>query len=436
MTATRQLHIGFSLSATWMKGDGWRRPESGVERMGSIDYYIEVAKLAERSKLDFLFRADYLYVSPQMLGDSANFGSPDPTLMLAAIARETERIGLVTTISTTFNPPYVAARQLQSLHWLSNGRAGWNIVTSIEGADNFSDAPMPSPQERYAKAMEFTDVVRKLWDSFPNEAIVIDRESGMFSDRDQVAPINHSGEYFSVKGPLTLPDHPSGQLPLFQAGASDTGRNFASSIADAIFAAIPDLESGVELRSDLRRRAKEHGRDPGAVRVLPGLYFFIADTREEAYGMHKIAHAHMSIERRHASLRSVLGLDLSGFPLNHRVTVDMLPDLNQPVRSRTHAELLRRYITNHQPTVEEVLARPEVVGSAHWVSIGTADDVLNDIMEWYEAGAIDGLIALPGSKQSMQLFFDKLVPQLVEKGLFRSEYAGSTLREHLGMKQA
>jgi len=154
--------------------------------MNSIDYYIDLAKMAEKSKLDFLFKADYLYVSPQMIGDSANYGSPDPTMMFAAIAHETERIGLVTTISTTFNPPYVVARQLQSLHWLSNGRAGWNIVTSIEGAENFGDSPMPSPQERYAKAKEFTDVVRKLWDSFPSEAIVIDRESGMFSDKDKV----------------------------------------------------------------------------------------------------------------------------------------------------------------------------------------------------------------------------------------------------------
>ncbi|OMD70041.1 NtaA/DmoA family FMN-dependent monooxygenase [Paenibacillus odorifer] len=430
----KQLCIGLSLNATWMKGDGWRHPDSGVEKMDSIDYYIDLAKMAENSKLDFLFRADYLYVSPQMLGDSSNFGSPDPALFFAAIARETERIGLVTTISTTFNPPYVVARQLQSLHWLSNGRAGWNIVTSIEGADNFSDSPMPSPEERYAKAMEFTDVVCKLWESFPNEAIVIDRQSGMFSDKDKVTAINHSGEFFSVKGPLTLPAHKSGTPPLFQAGASDIGRNFASSVADAIFAAMPDIESGVELRNDLRRKAAEQGRDPDAIKVLPGLYFFLADTREEALELHKAAHANLSLERRHASLKSVLGLDLSGYPLDKRVTADMLPDSSQAVRSRTHAELLRRYIIKNQPTVKEILDRPEVVGSAHWVSVGTVEDVLNDIIERFEAGAIDGFIALPGgSEQSMELFFEKLVPQLVERDLFRSEYTGSTFREHLGI---
>lgn len=434
MNAHRQLCIGFSLSATWMKGHGWRRPDSGVERMSSIDYYIELAKLAEKAKLDFLFRADYLYVSPQMLGDSANFGSPDPTMIFAAIARETERIGLVTTISTTFNPPYVVARQLQSLHWLSNGRAGWNIVTSIEGAENFGMAAMPSPEERYARASEFTDIVLKLWASFPHEAVLIDRESGQFTDPKQVSPIDHSGEFYKVQGPHTLPAHPSGNIPLFQAGASDIGRNFASSVADAIFAAMPDVESGVELRHDLRRRAEELGRDPNTIRILPGLYFFLADTREAAQELFEAANAHLSTERRLASLKSVLGLDLSGFALDYRVTEDLLPDPDQPVRSRTHAQLLRRYIINHQPTVAEVLSRPEVLGSAHWVSVGTVEDVLNDIIQRYEAGAIDGFIALPGgSEQSMELFFEQLMPRLVELGLFRSEYSGSTLKEHLGI---
>lgn len=415
-----------------MKGHGWRRTDSGVEKLDSIDYYIDLAKLAEKAKLDFLFRADYLYISPQMLGDSANYGSPDPTLMFAAIARETEQIGLVTTVSTTFNPPYVVARQLQSLHWLSNGRAGWNIVTSIEGAENFGDLPMHSPQVRYAKAREFTNVVRELWASFPREAILVDRETGKFTDQEQVSSINHSGEFFTVKGPLTMPAHQSGTIPLFQAGASDIGRDFASSVADAIFAAMPDLESGVELRHDLRRRTEEHGRHPDSIKVLPGLYFFLADNREEAQALFDATNAHFSTERRLASLKSVLGLDLSDLDLKDRVTADMLPDPNQPVRSRTHAELLRRYIINRQPTVTEVLARPEVVGSAHWVSVGTVEDVLNDIIQRFEAGAIDGFIALPGgSEKSMELFFEKLMPQLVERGLFRSEYAGSTLKEHL-----
>ncbi|MGM7634315.1 NtaA/DmoA family FMN-dependent monooxygenase [Bacillus sp. Hm123] len=431
MTINRQLCIGLSLTATWRKG----KEHSNVENLYSTDFYVKLAKMAEKAKLDFVFRPDTLFLNQKVLDKSPGFGSLDPTLLLTSIACETERIGLVTTASTTFNPPYVVARQLQSLHWISNGRAGWNIVTSIEGAENFGDAPMPSSSERYRKASEFTDVVRKLWASYPHEALTARGTSGQFANKELVSSIDHSGDFFSVKGPLNLPAHSSGELPLFQAGASDSGRHFAASVADAIFAATPDMMSGIELREDLRRRAKERGRQPDAIRVLPGLYFFLAKTRSEAQELHRETHAHLSREHRYASVQSILGLDISDWPLDKRITADLLPDPSQPVRSRTHADLLRRFIMREEPTVEELLARPEVVGSAHWVAVGTVEDVVNDIIEWFEAGAMDGFIALPGgSVQSMELFFDELMPMLVEKGLSRSEYTGVTLREHLRIK--
>ena len=169
--------------------------------------------------------------------------------------------------------------------------------------------------------------------------------------------------------------------------------------------------------------------------MLPGLYFFLGETREKAEELHKVAHANLSTGRRLASLKFVFGMEASHLALDQRITADMLPDPNLPVRSRTHAELLRRYITKHEPTLQEVLALPEVVGSAHWVSVGTVDDVLADIIERYEAAAIDGFIALPGgSEKSINIFFEQLMPKLVEKGLFKSEYAGATLREHLGIQ--
>lgn len=431
----RQLCIGLALSSTWLKGNGWRRPDSGIEDLYSSDYYVELAKLAEKAKLDFVFRPDAMYLNMDALSHSPGFGSLDPTILLASIARETKYIGLVTTASTTFNPPYVVARQLQSLHWVSNGRAGWNMVTALDGLDNFGASQMPSSEERYAQAREFCDVVHKLWDSYPNEALLMDRESGKMVDQEKVSPIDHAGEYFRVKGPLNLPAHSAGSIPLFQAGASNTGRDFAASTADAIFAASPDIASGTELRSDLRRRAQEHGRHPDAVRVLPGLYFFLASTRDEARELHREAHAYLSTDRRYQAVQSILGLDIRHLPMDQRVTADVLPDADQPVRSRTHADLLRRLIVEQQPTVEELLARPEVVGSAHWVIVGTVEDALKDILAWHEAGAMDGFIALPGgSRQSMQMFFDELMPLLVERGLFRSEYTGSTLSEHLGIQ--
>jgi FMN-dependent oxidoreductase (nitrilotriacetate monooxygenase family) len=407
MSGTRQLHIGFCLTPTWLKG---RRaePDELPSSHDPASFYIDLAKRAEQAKLDFAFKVDYLALNPAMAGGQGGPGL-EPNILLAAIARETQRIGLVATHSTTFNPPYIVARQIQSLHWLSQGRAGWNIVTSIEGAENFGDAPMPPPEARYRKAAEFTDVVRRLWQSYPPVGA---------DCLPQAHPIDHAGEFFSVKGPLNVRGHESGPPPIFQAGASDIGREFAASVADATFASAPDMAAGIDLRSDLRARAERLGRRADDIRVLPGLYFFLAPTREEASELHRRAHAHLNHERRVESVRTVLGLDISRLGPASRVTPDMLPVPDAPVRSRTHADLLRRFIEANSPTVGELLARPEVVGSAHWVSVGT----------------VDGFIALPGgSTGSLDLFFEELVPALAARGLFRTEYEGTTLRAHLRM---
>lgn len=419
---SRQMHIGLCLTETWLNG---RAPEPDELRQNQdpAGFYIELAQAAERAKLDFVFKPDILVMRRGKSATSTGFVGLDLTILLAAIARSTRKIGLVTTVSTTFNPPYVVARQLQSLHWVSNGRAGWNIVTSLDGAENFGDAPMPPAEERYRKAAEFTEVVHQLWQSYPHGALTQEAE---------YAAIDHQGEFFSVKGPLNVPGHPAGPLPIFQAGASDIGRGFAASVADATFASTPDMAAAIDLRGDLRERAETLGRGGDAVRVLPGLYFFLADTREEAWAMHRRAHAHLTPAHRHEALTSILGLDIAHLAPDDRVTADLLPPADARVRSRTHADLLRRFIERTEPTVETLLSRPEVVGSAHWVSVGTVEDVLGDIVEWFEAGAIDGFIALPGgSVESLRIFLDELVPALVERGLFRRDYEGATLREHL-----
>lgn len=394
-----------------------------------IDEQVELALQAEEAKLDFVFKADYLVAHPDLIARNKGNVMLDPTLLFTAIAYATEKIGVVTTASTSFYPPYILARQLQSLNWISNGRVGWNIVTSIDGAENFGETGMPPSEERYAKAAECTELVRKLWRSHPYEVLKVDNTEVI---REMVKPIEHSGEYFEVKGPLNIPQHISGEMPLFQAGASEAGRNFAASVADAIFAAMPDIESGIELRQNLRRRAEKHGRKQDDVRVLPGLYFFIGDTYEEALEMHRQAHQHLTMEKRLALLEMVLGLDARGILLESKIKEDMLPSREQTVRSKTHAELLRNFIIKNEPTVEQILERPEVVCSAHWVAIGTPQDVFQQIMERFEAGALDGFIAIPGGPQkSLDLFFSEVIPLFVKAGIFREEYTGSTLREHL-----
>ncbi|WP_137743768.1 NtaA/DmoA family FMN-dependent monooxygenase [Robertmurraya siralis] len=429
------LCIGLTLSPTWLNGEGWRRADSKAEQLFSSQYYLELAQRAEAAKLDFVFKPDSLFFNKEMADKSPGHTCLDPIVMLASIARETEKIGLVATMSTTFSEPFTVARQLQSLNWMSEGRVGWNIVTSIEGSGNFGKGEMPSSKERYERALEFTEVVRKLWASYPNEALTINRESGQFADQEMIFPIHHKGEFYHVEGPLNVPAFDSTSIPLFQAGASDLGRNFASFVADACFAATPDLESAIELRRDLHTRAHKHGRDSRAIRVLPGMHFFLGETREEAQQLYQDAYAHLTNEQRLAAVQRILGVDLSHLSLQSRITAKDIPEVMENVRSRTHADLLRRIIINEEPTLQTLLSKPEVIGSAHWVVIGTPADAVEEIIRWYRHGALDGVIALPGgSVQSLNLFLEKVVPLLVEKGLFRKEYSGNTLSEHLHEK--
>lgn len=434
MQNQKQLKIGFSLSQTWLNGNAWLRPDSEVDEFFTGDHYVKLAQKAEAAKLDFVFKADALFLNMKSVGGAHGLSSLDPTLLAAIIARETKRIGVITTISTTFNSPYVIARQLQTLNWLSHGRAGWNVVTALDGAYNFGYDEMPPADERYRQAEEFVETVRKLWDSYPHEALIVDRESGVFGDTEKIKPIEHSGEFFKVAGPLNVPSPGYGSMPLLQAGASQSGRDLAGATANAVFLAAPDKESGMEMRLDLRERAASHGRNPDEIAAMPGLHMFLAESREEAYELYRETHGNVPTEQRIASVLSISGLDLNGWALDRRITADDLPPVDHPVRSRTHANMIRRVIEREQPTVGELIERSEVLSAGHWVIIGTPEDAVPEIAEWFEDGAVDGFIAVPGgSVPCVNLFFDRLVPLLVEKGLFRQEYEGETLRDHLGL---
>lgn len=424
MSATHRLHIGFSANQTWLSGNAWRRPDSGAARGMTGNPGLDHARRAEAAHLDFFFRADALF---HMGG---HVGGLDPTLQFAAIAGQTEAIGLVTTASTTFFPPFLLARQLQSLHWLSNGRAGWNIVTSLGGHANFGLEQMPSADNRYAAAREYLDVVRRLWDSFPADAVLMDRDAGKMIDAARVTPIDHAGDHYRVEGPLNMPSHPA-PLPLFQAGASPAGRDFAASCAQAIFASCPDMEVARELRRDMRARAAGHGRDPDDIRVLPGLSLFLAETRDAAQALFADTHRGLGDQRKIDHVRDNAGIDLTVLSPDTRITSEMIRR-PETVRSRTHAELLYRRIEHDAPTVEALMNSVEVTGSSHWPVIGTPEDAVAEILRWHDAGAIDGFIAFPGgSMESYRLFFDQVMPRLVAEDRFRRSYAGDTFAAHL-----
>ncbi|WP_417691365.1 NtaA/DmoA family FMN-dependent monooxygenase [Roseibium sp.] len=429
---SRKLHIGMSLAPTWLSGDAWRRGDSRAEDLFNIDYFVEIARRSESAKLDFLFRPDTLFLQTAALEGGNGFAALDPTILLAAIARDTQKIGLLSTVSTTFYPPYVVARQLQSLNVISRGRAGWNIVTALDGNENFGLDEMPSPEDRYGRAAEFTKVVRKLWESFPGEALLVDKASGRYADTSKIQPIDHAGDHFSVKGPLNVPSAAPSRIPLIQAGASPTGRDFAASVADAIFAATPDKEAAAALRSDLRQRASCHGRSPDSIKMLPGLSLYLADTQAEADDLFAATHQRMDTARKLGSIKEMIGLDLTHWEMDKPIMAKDLPAPPQNVRSRTHANLLHRMIVRDAPTPSELLKRPEVIGSAHWQIIGTVEEAVDQIRDWRACDAMDGFIAVPGgSATSLSLTLEALVPALAAEGLFRLDYSGETFLDHL-----
>lgn len=428
---THKLHIGLSLAPTWHAGEAWRRPNSAVETAYSPDFALDLARRAEAAHLDFIFRPDSLALHRSQIGQSSAMASLDPTLQLAAIAQNTHQIGLVTTASTSFMPPYILARQLQSLHWLSDGRAGWNIVTSLDGHGHFGLAHMPPAAARYARAKEAVDVIRALWHSFPPEALLLDKDAGQFANPDLIRPIFHDGAEFCIEGPLNLPAHPA-PLPLFQAGASDIGRGFAAGISDAIFASCPDMEAGQELRTDLQARAVAQGRRAEDIRLLPGLSLFLAETEDAALSLFRATHARSDPNRHRAHIKALTGLDVSDMPLDTQITSAMLPSPLPAPRSRTHAELLRRVIAREAPRLSDLMNRPEVISSGHWTVIGTPDMAARAIADWQDGGAMDGFVALPGgSVESLGLFFDALVPRLKSENRLRQSYESAHLAGHL-----
>ncbi|MFO6421513.1 NtaA/DmoA family FMN-dependent monooxygenase [Hylemonella sp. W303a] len=418
----RHLIAGLSLASTWLSGSAWRRADSQVERHHDVDLYVALAQRAEQAGLDFVFRPDTVFLDPLSQAQGPGTSAMDPTLLLTCVARATRHIGLVTTISTSFQEPFHIARTLESLQLISGGRAGWNLVTGLEGQDNFGHRPFLEAGARYRQAEESLQVVQALLRSYPDQALRQDRSSGLYADTRAIRPIEHQGTYFQVRGPLSLPAGRHGRIPVFQAGASEDGRGFAARHADAVFAATPTLEAARELRTELRQGALQNGRAAHDIRMLPGLSLYLADSQSEAQALFEQAQVHLGRAQRLAKLASILGIAVDGLPTNRRLGPDDFPEPLLPVRSRTHAELVRRHIADHRPTLNALLEAPEVVASAHWQIVGTPEKAAEEILAWLDADAIDGVIALPGgSLGSAELFIHAVVPALRSAGCLATQ---------------
>jgi len=428
----RQLSLNLFIYPNGHHEAAWRHPQSVPESSMDIGYYQQLALRAEREKLDAIFFAD----SPS-LAESGREGLRirfEPVTWLAAIAAVTQRIGLIATASTTYSEPYNLARSFSALDHLSKGRAGWNIVTTsmAAAAANFGLDEHPSAHARYAQAEEFVQVVGDLWDSWEADALVLDKTAGVFADSGKVHSINHVGAYYKVKGPLNSPRSPQGRPVQVQAGSSEDGRDFAARHAEAIFTAHQTLQSATEFANDIRARAKGVGRDPRQLKILPGISPYIASTEAEAQRkfdeLNELVLPHVSL----GQLRRMLGVDLSGQDLDAPFPRHLI-NFEGVESQSSRFKLIIDIVDRENVTLRQLINR--LAGArGHWVPVGTPVQIADLIEQWFRSGAADGFNVMPPAfPDGFDVFLDEVLPILRQRGLFRSEYAGSTLREHYGL---
>ncbi|MFE5934933.1 LLM class flavin-dependent oxidoreductase [Streptomyces sp. NPDC056470] len=433
MTATspRTLHLNAFLMNAGHHDAAWRHPRTQPERVTDLRYFQQLARTAERGLLDSVFLADGL-----ALWGNARYnalGGFEPLTLLSALAAVTEHVGLIATVSTTFNEPFHTARKFASLDHISGGRAGWNIVTSgtVNEARNFGQEEHLEHRLRYERAREFVEVATKLWDSWEDDAILLDRERGIYADTDRVRTIDHRGEHFGVQGPLNVPRSPQGHPLLVQAGSSEDGKEFAAQYAEAVFTAQQTLADGQAFYKDLKSRLARHGRGEDQLLVLPGIAPVIGSTEAEARALEQELTELQIPEYGLAQLSGMLGTDLTGVPLDG--PLPELPEERDINGNKSRFTLVADIARRDGLTVRQLIARLGA-GRGHRVFAGTPEQIADELQEWFTQGAADGFNIMPPLLPSgLEDFVDQVVPILQRRGLFRTEYSGRTLREHYGL---
>ena len=428
----RQLHLNAFLMSVGHHEAAWRLPESDPLANTDVEHYRNLARIAERGKLDSLFLAD----SPAQFGNPGRrpTGRLEPTVLLTALAGATSRIGLIATASTSYNEPYNLARRFASLDHVSGGRAGWNIVTTAgaEAARNFGLDDAPLHRDRYERADEFVEVSTRLWDSWADDAIVGDKERGVHAEEAKVYPTAHEGRFFRVEGPLNVPRSPQGYPLLVQAGSSEDGKDFAARWAEAVFTAQQTFDEGVAFYRDLKARAVALGRDPEGIKILPGIVPVIADTEAEALEQEAELDRLILPEYAKAQLAKLLKLSPDVLELDAELP-DELPSEDEIEGAKSRFTLIVELARRERLTVRQLIGRLGG-GRGHRTFAGTPVQVADTIEHWFEQGAADGFNIMPAVLPSgLAVFVDRVVPILQERGLFRTEYTGRTLREHYGL---
>ncbi|TKV74021.1 LLM class flavin-dependent oxidoreductase [Bradyrhizobium elkanii] len=438
MRRNREMLLGLFLNQAGYHEGAWRDP--GVPANGGIDvnHFAHLAALVEGAAFHFVFLADTPSVMEPDLGSIARAGRNDgfePITLLSSLSSRTKNIGLVATATTTYHQPYHLARMLASLDHLSGGRAAWNIVTSghKSEASNFGQNELPAHDARYARAKEFVQVVKGLWDTWEDDAFIRNKETGVFVDTTKLHQLNYRGDFLSVKGPLNVARPPQGYLVLVQAGASEAGISFAAEFAEIVFTAEPSLEGGKKFYAMLKRKVRALGREDDQVLVMPGIIPIVGRTKQEAVEGLRRLQAYTHIDAQLGLADRVLGsvMDLRSFDLDTKVP-EALPPTNL-VQSR---QKLLLDVAARQNMTWRQLIQFISDSKGHLMVVGTPNEIADAMINALDQGAADGFNVMPATVPGgLKDFIELVVPELRRRGKFRSAYSGQTLRENIGLKR-
>jgi len=434
--ARRQMHLGLFTYPGGHHIAGWRHASVAPREILGYDYYRRSAMAAERGKFDLLFVGDMLAAREKdgrVIAQGA-LNNIDSISILSAVSGATQHLGLVATLSTTYNEPFAIAERFASLDHISGGRAGWNIITTAndDAALNFSRKSHMEKTMRYERAKEFVDICKRLWDGWDDDALRTDHASGVFVDTSKVKPLEHNGQFFSVSGALEQPRPPQGWPVLVQAGGSPAGLEFAATVGELLFVAQSRLDEAVKYRTAVLARMPAHGRDPQSLRVLPGLLPILGSTEAEALAKEKMLND---------LLHPAVGIWMLSEQMNFRL-YDYPQDAPLPTAD------IRASGSGFTPRVVSLMDRADREGlsirdcgtfvaasRSHGSFVGTPEQLVDHMKLWFDEGACDGFNVMPAHfQEELDLFVDNVVPLLQRRGLFRTEYEGPTLRDNLGLR--
>jgi FMN-dependent oxidoreductase (nitrilotriacetate monooxygenase family) len=428
------MKLGFFLYGTGHHIASWRDPGVMPNANQSLKHYIQITQTAERGLFDFVFNAD----------SNSTFGPDDPDIwrrttvsmrlepltLLGGLAAVTSHIGLISTATTTYLDPFHVARMFATLDQMSEGRVGWNVVTSSAASEalNFSHQAHAPHDQRYERAAEFILVAQGLWDTWEDDSHVLDQKAGLFFHPEKLHLLHHKGKHFQVRGPLMVPRSPQGQPVIVQAGQSEAGLELAARTAEVLFTVSQNLQTSKTFYSELKARTARCGRSPDAIKIMPGVLTVVGKTRDEAKEKFERLQALIHPELGVAMLSDIVGLDLSKFPLDGPVPEVPLTNTQQG-RQKVVMDMARaENLTIRQLYMRVATAR------GHRVAVGTPADIADALEEWYRGGAADGFNIMPQVlPQGLNEFVELVIPELQRRGLFRTRYEGRTLRENLGL---